>query len=300
MRKVIWIFIAITVLLRVDSASGTVERKQRPKSRPRVTREPPKGEAGRSRIVIAAANKQNAEAKQSTKYDTNRSIVRSRTCSFVRLTQNPTYGKPGDPVYAYGTKNCTDGTVIQGAFCVSNCPGAATTTERVELPSLPEIAANLYPPLPTPRFSPPLADVKASNIGGYLVGMRTYFAVEPDSWVDVVVSPLTRAGATLTLTAVPKALEITVADETFECDGPGVVITKANVNQIDSLSDKCSVVFEDAGQESVEVRIRYENVYGATGFPVPPVLPVGEPSFSPPLALVLPIVEVQPVLRTIE
>jgi hypothetical protein len=69
---------------------------------------------------------------------------------------------------------------------------------------------------------------------------------------------------------------------------------------MDSLSDECSVIFEDAGTESVEVRIRYENVYGATGFPVPPDLPVGEPSFSPPLVVTLPVVEVQPVLRTIE
>jgi hypothetical protein len=298
MRKVI----ALAAIFGLVSGPTALARKRtnlKP-PRPRVTREPPKGEAGGSRIVIVAANKQNAEAKTSTNYDANRVIVRSRTCDFVSLTQNPTYANPEDPVYAYGTKNCTDGTVIQGAFCVRNCPGAATTTERVELPSLPEIAANLYPPLPTPRLSPPLADVKASNIGGYLVGMRTYFAVAPESWADVVVPPLTRAGATLTLTAVPKALEITVADETFECDGPGLIITKANVNQIDSLSDKCSVIFEDAGQESVEVRIRYENIYGATGFPIPPVLPVGESSYSPPLALALPIVEVQPVIRSIE
>jgi hypothetical protein len=300
MRKLIWIALCIAMLFHAVGANGSIDRRQPKKPRkPVITRPAQTGEGGGSRIVMASMKRQDAKDRASTKYDAKRVTVRTRTCpqGWARTVPET---KPGEPVYAYGRKDCTDGTTIIGAFCVRNCPGAATKEEEVELPSLPEIEANLLPPLPTPRLSPPLENVRASNIGGYLVGMRTYFAVEPSSWTDVVVPPISRAGATLTLTGVPKALEITIGKDTFECDGPGVIITQSNVNQMDSLSDECSVIFEDAGTESVEVRIRYENVYGASGFPVPPILPVGEPSFSPPLVVTLPIVEVQPVLRTID
>jgi hypothetical protein len=292
--------IALVVLLLVASwPTAFASKKTNLKPRkPRLVRPAPTGVAGDSNIKIRASNRQKATEKASTKYDTKRTVVRTRTCPLGWL-RTVIDRKPGEPVYAYGRKDCTDGSTLNGAFCVRNCPGAATKEEEVELPSLPEIEANLLPPLPAPRLSPPLENVRASNIGGYLVGMRTYFAVEPSLWADVVVPPISRAGATLTLTAVPKALEITIGKDAFECDGPGVIITQSNVNQIDSLNDECSVIFEDAGTERVEVRIRYENVYGASGFPVPPILPVGEPSFSPPLVVTLPIVEVQPVLRTL-
>jgi hypothetical protein len=252
-----------------------------------------KARLGTGVIGFGSVRKLNDAVKTSTAWDANRVVVRSRTCSFTRLTQNPDYAPDGAPVYAYGEKGCTDGAVLTGPFCVRNCPGGATAEERVELPSLPEILNNLNPPLPTPRLSPPLDSVRRSNIGGYLVGMPTYFAVSPESWVDIVVPPLTRGGATLRLTAQPKALEVSLGGETFECDGPGVIITKSN---LDSASRDCSVVFENAVSETLRMRIRYENVYVAENYPLPLVIPVGEESFSPVLELTLPIVEVQPVL----
>ena len=292
MRKVLAVLAALS-LLGQTSASGVVRHK--PKPPPKQT--PPKAIAHKGTYGVGGASGEKKANRASGKWDADRAKVRSRTCAFAGDSTRMIIEGRTDPVFVVAEKSCSDGSTIQGHFCVQNCPGGVTRTQMIELPSAPEVLDQLVTPLPTPRFSPRLEDVRVSNLGGYLVGMRTYFAVEPASWVPIVAPPVVRGPFSMGLTAYPIGLEVTVDDEVLYCDGPGVVVTGANERTADR---SCSVAFVENGTANVEMRIRYRHVYTPAGFvPVPPV-PVDEQSFSPVLALAVPVVEVQPVIIDVD
>jgi hypothetical protein len=181
-----------------------------------------------------------------------------------------------------------------------NCPGAATRTTIVRIPGAREALKQLVTPLPTPRFSPRLEDVATSNLGGYLVGMPTYFAVDPASWKPVVGRPVVRGGYSMGLTANPAGLEVRINNKWKRCEGSGAIVTTNS----QSASMDCATVFTDRGTTSVGVRVRYHHVYTPGGFsaanPPDPAPPTNEFSYSPVLNVTLNIVEVQAVIRDIK
>jgi hypothetical protein len=204
-----------------------------------------------------------------------------------------------DPVFVRASKDCSDGTTIFGQFCVMNCPGAATRTTIVRIPGAREALKELVTPLPTPRFSPRLEDVSNSNLGGYLVGMPTYFAVEPDSWKPIVGRPVIRMGYSMGLTANPVGLEIRIGSTWKRCSGPGEIVTTNSR----TASTECAAIFTQRGTTTVGLRVRYSHVYTPGGFtaanpPIPPP-PINEFSYSPVLNVPITIVEVQPVIKSI-
>jgi hypothetical protein len=205
-----------------------------------------------------------------------------------------------DPVFVKASKACSDGTTIFGQFCVMNCPGAATRTTIIRIPGAREALKQLVTPLPTPRFSPRLEDVATSNLGGYLVGMPTYFAVDPASWKPVVGRPVVRGGYSMGLTANPVGLEVRINNKWKRCEGSGVIVTTNS----QSASMDCATVFTDRGTISVGVRVRYHHVYTPGGFtaanPPDPAPPTNEFSYSPVLNVPLNIVEVQAVIKDIK
>ena len=295
MRKLASLLLLFLLLGSGSSLAKTIASKPKtPKKPPKVA--PPKAIAGNGTYGLGATPGGKKANRESTKWDTTRAKVRSRTCSFAGDSSRMIIDGRTDPVFVVAEKSCSDGTTIQGQFCVQNCPGAANRTQVIPLPSAPEVLDQLVTPVPIPRFSPQLDHVRTSNLGGYLVGMRTYFAVEPASWRPVDAPPVIRGEYSMELTAYPIGLEITVDDDVMNCDGPGVVVTGATERTADQ---SCSVVFSENGTSNVEVRIRYRHEYTARGFgslvPVPP-LPINEQSFSPVLALDVPVVEVQPVI----
>jgi hypothetical protein len=204
-----------------------------------------------------------------------------------------------DPVFVRASKACSDGTTIFGQFCVMNCPGAATRTTIVRIPGAREVLKQLVTPLPVPRFSPRLEDVTNSNLGGYLVGMPTYFAVEPASWKPVVGRPVVRGGYSMGLTANPVGLEIRINKEWKRCEGSGEIVTTNSL----SASIDCATVFTYRGNVTIGVRVRYHHVYTPGGFtaanPPDPAPPTNEYSYSPVLTVPVNVVEVQPVIKTI-
>jgi hypothetical protein len=226
-----------------------------------------------------------------------------RTCDFAESDSG--YGSSlvidgrTDPVFVRASKDCSDGTTIFGQFCVMNCPGAATRTTIVRIPGVREALKQLVTPLPVPRFSPRVEDVANSNLGGYLVGMPTYFAVEPDSWKPVIGRPVIRMGYSMGVTANPVGLEIRVGSSWKRCDGSGEIVTTNS----QTASMECAAIFTRRGTTTVGLRVRYRHVYTPGGFtaanpPVPPP-PTNEFSYSPVLNVPINIVEVQPVIKSI-
>ena len=293
MRKVVVLALLLSVWLTGHASAASI--KERPRKPLKTS--PPRAIASRGTYGLGGAPAQKKGDRESVRWDGVRVKVRARRCVFAGDGTRLIIEGRMDPVFVVAEKSCSDGTTVQGQFCVQNCPGGVGRAQLVELPSAPEVLDLLVTPVPMPRFSPRLEDVRSSNLGGYLVGMRTYFAVDPLSWVPVVGSPVVRGPFQMALTAYPVGLEVSVDDDVMNCLGSGVVVTGANERTADR---SCSVVFMESGVANVEVRVRYRHVYTATGFvPVPPV-PVNEESFSPVLALSVPVVEVQPVIVDVD
>ena len=292
MRKLV---LPVCLVLVLPSGVANGARKQVLRKPSKTS--PPRAIASKGTYGLGGAPAQKRVDRESVRWDGVRVKVRARRCVFAGDGSRLIIDGRMDPVFVVAEKSCSDGTTVQGQFCVQNCPGGVGRAQLVELPSAPEVLDLLVTPVPMPRFSPRLEDVRTSNLGGYLVGMRTYFAVDPSSWVPVVGPPVVRGPFQMALTAYPVGLEVSVGDDVMNCLGSGVVVTGANERTADR---SCSVVFVENGTANVELRVRYRHVYTATGFvPVPPV-PVNEESFSPVLAVSVPVVEVQPVIVDVD
>lgn len=190
--------------------------------------------------------------------------------------------------YRNGVLRCSDGTVRVGAFCIANCPAGAGV---LALPIAADALDALRVPLPRARLSPSLEAVRSSNLGGYLVGVPMYAAVDPADWRPIT-ARADVAGFWVEVTATPRRLEVEIDDDVLRCDGPGEVVTADNYR---TTSSTCRHVFERRGTATVRMRIVYAHTYSAN---FATNLPAGETGEGPTAVVEIPVVETQPVLQT--
>jgi hypothetical protein len=192
--------------------------------------------------------------------------------------------------YQTGFMHCSDGTIFLRTICVANCPNGSAFYVLPE----PEDMPNLIPYFtPTPRLSPTLEHARTGTIGGYLVGIPMYLAVQPDQWHDLTATADVN-GQWITVVAHPMRLEFTVGDKPISCDGPGEIVTGATWR---TTTSTCSHLFTKRGDATLTMRIVYEHTYTsnfATG------LPVGETGQSPAITETLPVVESQVIITRID
>ena len=208
-------------------------------------------------------------------------------CVVLDLSPDETFDNfvIGGVTYRLGPVHCDVFAPGFALACVANCPVGSI------LPPTPnDVRSALDPPRPVPRTSPSLSAVQTGNLGGYLVGLPIYFAVDPATWIPEIKS-ITAAGLTLSVTATPILIDIDVDGEHFQCEGPGEIVGASNWK---TTTDDCSHVFTTRGVKPALMTIIYEHVYSAN---FPTDLPVGELGESPTVTFDMPVVEVQPVLE---
>jgi hypothetical protein len=197
---------------------------------------------------------------------------------------------PDGARWGLGTRTCEDG---------SQRVGPLTGLIIIRRPTADDARALLPKVLPIPRLSPPLEKVEESNIGGYLVGMPTYFGVDPDNWSTPLEATAQAGPYKMHVLAQPIELKVSVN---------GVLVkTCANDDPIEfvgenwrTTSNDCKHVFtaKANGEANVSLQIIYRHTYT----PTPPegaVFPANEIGASQINAFDIPLVEVQPVIKSI-
>jgi hypothetical protein len=197
------------------------------------------------------------------------------------------------------TRTCTDGEVQAGIYCLANCPVNPATGFVIFRQPTPDDARELPPKiLPIPRLSPPLDKVENSNIGGYLVGMPTYFGVDEDNWTTPLEATAEEGQYKMHVVAKPLRLEVQVDGELVRtCTGNQPVDYVGNNWQ--TTANDCKHVFTDTtdGTANVSLQIIYEHTYRSEPPGAP--APAGELGASQVNNFDIPLAEVQPVIKSV-
>jgi hypothetical protein len=199
-----------------------------------------------------------------------------------------------------GTLNCTDGAVQAGIYCFENCPANPTTgLIIIRQPTADDARALLPKVLPIPRLSPPLEKVENSNIGGYLVGMPTYFGVDEDNWTTPLEATAEEGPYKMHVVAKPVRLEVSVNGTLVKTCTNSEPIEYVGENWR-TTSNECKHVFTDRanGEANVSLQIIYAHTYASE--PPGSPAPNGELGASQINAFDIPLVEVQPVIKSVK
>jgi hypothetical protein len=200
-----------------------------------------------------------------------------------------------------GTRTCEDKSVRFGVFCLENCPvDPLTGLIIIRRPTADDARALLPKVLPIPRLSPPLEKVEDSNIGGYLVGMSTYFGVDPDNWTTPLEATAEAGPYKMHVTAQPIELRVSVNGVLVETCKDSDPIDYVGENWR-TTSNKCKFVFTDTGNG--EAKVSLQIIYKHTYTPTPPedaVFPINELGASQVNTFDIPLVEVQPVIKSVK
>ncbi len=207
--------------------------------------------------------------------------------------------EPDGSRWSPGIRSCDDGLVLAGVFCFENCPiNPLTGLVIIRRPSADDARALLPKVLPVPRLSPPLEKVKNSNLGGYLIGMPTYFGVDPYNWNVPLDVTATEGPYSMQVIATPIRLEVKVDGKLVQtCTGSDPVDYVGSDWR--TTKNACRHVFTDRadGEANVSLQIIYANTYTPSPPGVP--VPVGELFASQTNEFAIPLTEVQPVIKSV-
>ncbi len=174
--------------------------------------------------------------------------------------------------------------------CVANCPNGSAFFVLPDPDDMPDLIPYFTP---TPRLSPTLEHARTGTMGGYLVGIPMYMAIQPAEWHDLVARAEVN-GQFIEVIAHPIRLDFTIGGEQVSCNGPGEIVTGANWR---TTTSTCRHLFTVRGDATLTMTIVYAHTY-TSNFAT--VLPVGETGHSPTITETLPVVESQVIITHID